>query len=230
MADCFVAFGLLTDDRVRYQKGIELFKVTLTDYLRWGKGAYKEGRIIGEASETLRDIYHTEFGFGGLIQVAEAAWQQNEDLYGTGDYALPAALELHARIINAFNRTAQLPQGFKFFADMPAPPAGTVWQFDIREQLWHARNRTTGAIVQTQNDGVKYIVGVTWMSTGWEVAYNHYAGRLGMELPETAKLLRKYWPESHEFHWGLGTLTHADSAQSLWQLGVTRPTVCSASN
>lgn len=227
ISDCYVSFGLLTDDRSRYQKGLDLHRVALQSYLRWGRSSAQDGRIIGEATETLRDIYHTEFGLGGLIQVAEAAWHQNEDLYSIGDHALAAALELHARIINANNHTAQLPPGFKFYNSMPKPPSGAAWQFDIRTQLWHAKDLTSGAVVKTQEDGVKYIVGSKWLPTAWEIAYNHFVGRLGMESPETARLLRRNWPEHHEFHWGLGTLTHADSATLLWQLGVSDSTVCS---
>eukprot|EP00878_Enallax_costatus_P031100 GHUV01033963.1.p1 GENE.GHUV01033963.1~~GHUV01033963.1.p1 ORF type:complete len:177 (-),score=14.84 GHUV01033963.1:24-554(-) len=175
-------------------------------------------------------MYHTEFGLGGLIQVAEAGWQQNEDLYSWGNYAMVAALELQARIINAGNRTDLLPPGFKFYESMPAPPAGTLWQFDIRTQLWYARDKATGAVVKAQDDGVKYIVGSKWLPTGWEIAYNHFAGRLGMQLVETQRLLRKNWPEHHEFHWGQGTLTHADTATMLWQWGVTQTSVCASSS
>lgn len=48
------------------------------DYFKWGRGAWAPGRIIGESTETLRDIYHFEFGLGSLVQVAETAWAQNE--------------------------------------------------------------------------------------------------------------------------------------------------------
>lgn len=221
-----MAFGLLTDDKARYQKGIDLYKATVPDYFRWGKGAFAQNRLPGEATETLRDIYHTQFGLGGLIQVAEAAWQQNQDLYSVGDYALVAALEVHARIINAGNLTNLLPPGFRFYESMPPPPPGTWWQFDIRSQLWYAKDTATGAVVATQTDGIKYVVGSKWLPTAWEVAYNHFAGRLGMELLETQKLLRRHWPEHHEFHWGQGTLTHADTATMLWQWGVNGSTVC----
>jgi hypothetical protein len=33
-------------------------------------------RIKGECTETLRDLPHAQFGLGGLLQVAELAWQQ----------------------------------------------------------------------------------------------------------------------------------------------------------
>lgn len=67
-----------------------------------------------------------QFGLGGLLQAAEMAWQQNTDIYKAGGYALASAMELHARIINAWdaNKTESLlPAGYKFFeTSMPLAP------------------------------------------------------------------------------------------------------------
>jgi hypothetical protein len=60
-----MSYGILTDNRARYDKGVQLLQATLQDYLKWGRGGFAEsGRMIGECSETLRDIYHSQFGFG----------------------------------------------------------------------------------------------------------------------------------------------------------------------
>jgi hypothetical protein len=32
-------------------------------------------------------------------------------------------------------------------------------------------------------------------SSGWELAYNHYVGRLGLAMPETAQLIANNWPD-----------------------------------
>lgn len=64
-------------------------------------------------------------------QVAEMAWQQDIDLYSTANYSMVAALELHARIINAGRNEALLPPGFKFVENMPKPKEGTIWKFDM---------------------------------------------------------------------------------------------------
>jgi hypothetical protein len=77
------------------------------------------------------DHYHSLFGLGGLLQSAEMAWQQDEDLYSASGHALAAAMELHARVANAFlsNRsTAMLPPGYKYYDAMPPPPKGAIWQ------------------------------------------------------------------------------------------------------
>ena len=42
----------------------------------WRREAVKVARVRGECSETLRDLPHAQFGIGGLLQVAELAWQQ----------------------------------------------------------------------------------------------------------------------------------------------------------
>jgi hypothetical protein len=80
---------------------------------------------------TVQDIYHSEFGLGALLQTAEMAWQQDVDLYSTAGFALVSAMELHARIINAWDagkQEALLPEGFRFYDNsMPPPPTGTQW-------------------------------------------------------------------------------------------------------
>jgi hypothetical protein len=59
------------------------------------------------------------------------AWQQDIDLYSTANYSLVAALELHARILNAGRNEALLPPGFKFVESMPQPQDGTFWKWDM---------------------------------------------------------------------------------------------------
>ena len=173
---------------------------------------------------------------------------------------LAAALELHARIINAYEARdeAMLPPGFKFFESMPKAPAGCQWAWDIRTQKWtswktlaggekklcselkasggeeggarrergnrlseslkrscrltfdnHAPSTTksTQQYKQQHNnttpkqDGVKYLLGIKYLPNGFEIGYNHYAGRLGLAMPETAALLKRHPVDWHEFSW-----------------------------
>lgn len=101
------------------------------------------------------------------------AWQQNSDIYKAEGYALASAMELHARIINAWdaNKTeSMLPAGYKFFeTSMPRAPTGTDWVFDIQSQKWYARDRITKKTVSELQDGFKYLLGVKYMPTGWEL-------------------------------------------------------------
>lgn len=64
-----MAVGVLGEDKARYQKGLAVYRRTVQEYFKWGRG-YAPGRILGEATETLRDIYHTLFGLGSLVQVS----------------------------------------------------------------------------------------------------------------------------------------------------------------
>lgn len=71
VAEAWMAVSLLTDDPPRFRKAVKLYNETLHSYLKWGKGDWAaSGRVPGECSETLRDIFHSEFGLGGLLQVS----------------------------------------------------------------------------------------------------------------------------------------------------------------
>ncbi|WIA43021.1 hypothetical protein OEZ86_009555 [Tetradesmus obliquus] len=186
IAECWMAFGILTDDRARYDRAVQLFHTTVAGYLKWGRGRWAANRLIGESTETLRDIYHTLFGLGSLLQTAEMAWQQDDDLYSSSGHVLAAALEVHSRIVNAGADESLLPPNFRLFDSMPPPPEGCVWRINLGSQLWLAVNATTGAWVSNLTDSFKYVLGSKYLPTGFEMGFNHYAGRLGMAMPETA--------------------------------------------
>jgi hypothetical protein len=89
---------------------------------------------------------------------------QDDDLYSSDNYALASAMELHARITNAWdsNKDANmLPPGFKFYkGNMPQPPSGTRWQFDMQKQRWSAVYTSNGAWHSDLWDNVKYLLGI----------------------------------------------------------------------
>lgn len=63
--DCWMAFGILSDDSDRYLKAIQLFHHTVADYLKFGRiDTWKDGHVLGQCTETMRDIYHSEFAMG----------------------------------------------------------------------------------------------------------------------------------------------------------------------
>jgi hypothetical protein len=41
--------------------------------------------------------------------------------------------------------------------------------FDIQQQKWYARDRVTKKTVSELQDGFKYLLGVKYMPTGWEL-------------------------------------------------------------
>jgi hypothetical protein len=156
-----MAVAVLADDRPMYEKGRDLYRATVREYFKWGRDGYAAGRVLGEATETLRDIYHTLFGLGSLVQAAETAWAQGEDVYSESGHVLAAAMELHARIVNAKDSgdDSLLPEGFAWFSDMPAPPANCSWRWDIETQLWASYN-ANGTKCSDLRDGIKYLLGV----------------------------------------------------------------------
>lgn len=99
---------------------------------------------------------------GSLIQAAETAWAQDTDEYAANDYALAAALELHARIINAFldKDESGLPPKFKFFESMPPPPPRCSWRWAVKSQGWSSFNTSgNGAKCSDLKNGLKYALG-----------------------------------------------------------------------
>eukprot|EP00882_Tetradesmus_deserticola_P029301 GHRQ01032805.1.p1 GENE.GHRQ01032805.1~~GHRQ01032805.1.p1 ORF type:complete len:148 (-),score=39.37 GHRQ01032805.1:194-637(-) len=63
------------------------------------------------AADAFKLVICLHAGLGSLIQTAEMAWQQDDDLYSSTSHVLAAALEVHARIVNAGGAArAALPQ------------------------------------------------------------------------------------------------------------------------
>lgn len=61
IAEAWMAVAVLTDDRTLYDKSLELFDSTVESYFRWGRDKdARDGRIVRECSETLRDLYHSQ--------------------------------------------------------------------------------------------------------------------------------------------------------------------------
>eukprot|EP00878_Enallax_costatus_P000309 GHUV01000382.1.p1 GENE.GHUV01000382.1~~GHUV01000382.1.p1 ORF type:complete len:631 (+),score=126.39 GHUV01000382.1:267-2159(+) len=231
IAEAMMSVAILSSDskfaQGLYRDATQLFHTTVKEYIwKWGRltpsDAFK-GRYIGEITETLRDIYHSQFGLGGLLQCAEMAWQQDDDLYSSNEYALVSAMELHARIIRAWslNDKSMLPSDYvlpnaKNDPNLPAPYQG--YTYEAEQQAWVAQDGSKKVL----RDGKKYLKSIKFLPCGWEVGYNHYAGRLGIPMPETAALLKMFWPEWQEWHWGSGTLTHAGTAAQLWRPGTSQ--------
>eukprot|EP00878_Enallax_costatus_P043516 GHUV01051527.1.p1 GENE.GHUV01051527.1~~GHUV01051527.1.p1 ORF type:complete len:634 (+),score=132.79 GHUV01051527.1:302-2203(+) len=193
-----MAMAILTDDKTRFDNAVGLFHKTVEDYVwKWGRQkGYNEvnGRCMGECTETYRDGCHPQFGLGGLIQAAEMAWQQDQDLYCSNEYALATAMEFKARVIRAglAKDMSMLPPGFEL-QDLTKQPWKSFddklgkWDYDTAEQKWK----------YTLDTDKKYLRDISFLPCGWEIGYNHYAGRLGLPMTETAELLKLRWPEWH---------------------------------
>jgi hypothetical protein len=71
----------------------------------------QEKMFDGLAQETGRDLTHTQWGLGGLIQTAEIAWHQGVDLYGERKNRLLRGMEFHAKYLNGAPVPADLCGG-----------------------------------------------------------------------------------------------------------------------
>lgn len=115
------------------------------------------------------------FGFLWCAQdedcVLPVLWcTQDDDLYSASGYVLAAAMELHARITNAYaadKDRSLLPHTFKYYDQaMPKPPPHCAWQFDIKKQLWVAIHTSNGRLCRVLDNGIKYVLGVGRQALG----------------------------------------------------------------
>lgn len=110
----------------------------------------------------------------GLLQAAEIAWQQDDaSLYAQDNFALTAAMELHARFTNAYlggKSVAMLPEGYRFYdsGTFPKPLADSSWKFNMEKQLWSEYWTINGSYTGYDlTDGDKYVLGSGFLPTGW---------------------------------------------------------------
>jgi hypothetical protein len=89
MAEARMQLAILREDKEEFDKMVlEYKRVFLVYVLPWS---------TGQCLETKRDIVHSCFGLGSMINICEMAWHQGVDLY---NIELMRCIEYHARIIN----------------------------------------------------------------------------------------------------------------------------------
>ena len=120
--------------------------------------------VNGETQETCRDISHAQLGLEAITNGAETARIQGIDLYGEQQQRIVDAYEFAAKYNTAF-----LTSGTKTW---PLQPCG-------------GRPGSHGGV---SGDGT----GGQGFHLGWEVAYNAYANRLGVPMPQTADFIAQY--------------------------------------
>ena len=54
----------------------------------------------GICTETTRDLIHSQFQLGSIVQIAEVCWNQGLDIYSVNKNTIYKCLEYHARILN----------------------------------------------------------------------------------------------------------------------------------
>ena len=118
----------------------------------------------GQTQETCRDISHPILGLSSMTDAAETARLQGVDLYSQQQQRMTAAYEYAAQFDNQYLNTGQ----------WPANPCGGQ----------------PGAYSGQGGDGT----GGIGYSYGWEIAYNEFANRLGIAMPNTAQMISRERP------------------------------------
>ncbi|RYZ97487.1 MAG: hypothetical protein EOO68_15250, partial [Moraxellaceae bacterium] len=117
--------------------------------------------IPGLETETCRDLGHTMMGLGALINVAETARIQGVDLYGKQKDRIIAAYELQS------NYTTQLLNAMQ--AQGKTAP-------QLTQAGWIPTNNWACDVFKDGGSSAWH---------GFELAYNHLNGRLGVDMPQT---------------------------------------------
>lgn len=222
LLEASLALAIFNEDRYQFNRAV--FRATKqlgTDTIR-----------NGQLGEICRDISHAEFGSGGYIQIAEICHTQNWqnvaalDIYDlhddpAGEFGDRArAMIEYLSVVRNYAVSGKLPDNL-----LPKyEPSNFIGNAD-----WGATNRnpdklillidryplTNQSALNNPNDTVAD--GITHANcAGYEIAYNHYVNRLGLTMPETKKRVEasdanNTW-DWYVFHWGMGYLTHRDSA------------------
>jgi hypothetical protein len=201
-AEATMGIGVFTNDRATFDAGVAMWrqKTPSTIYLASDGPTpvpphhiysstsqllnywFKPNKYIsGLQGETLRDLSHMAMGLGAMANGAETARIQGVDLYGEQRARIVAAFELNADYVNQYLDEKARRSG--------AEPAST----------WRPTNWV----------GSSFKSGGSAHNGGWEVAYNHYAVRLGVSMPNTKRLVERNRPTGVGLHMTWETLTHA---------------------
>lgn len=166
-----ICVAVFQDDVQRYRDAIRYYKEIMPLNIEQN----------GEIFETCRDCFHPGYALNTLVQAAEIAHHQGEDLYGMrfDDQEKPRlwyGLEYRARRVMG----------------LPNPPP-----------ICYGPYSNYQADCSTCEQ--------CWFESGWEIGMNHFQNRLGIHCPNVEKLVRKTRAMDFSFdeHFiAFGTLTH----------------------
>lgn len=91
MQEALMQIALFRDDRSEFQRILNEFRDTLPKCVPCTQGM---------CTETKRDLIHSQFQIGSMIQIAEMAWHQGENVYNIHDNCIRKCMEYHASILN----------------------------------------------------------------------------------------------------------------------------------
>lgn len=187
MIEAMTAIGVFLDDEPVFQKGLSMWRKRVPAYFYLTQdGELPVPPPLGnkEAKADLIKYWHGQTKFvDGLAQ--ETCRDFGHTFYGLAAM-VNAAETARQQGIDLYGEEAQrITTAMEFHAALvlgqPVPP-------------WLGRGRLNISVGST-----------------WEIAYNHYHNRLGMELPQTEKvILTRARPTGADHHIDWETLTHAD--------------------
>jgi hypothetical protein len=157
MIETAMSIAVFTDDHALFDKAIARYRRLLPAYLygvedgptpRTIDPAFFDSRekidkhwygqtvmFDGLCQETGRDLTHTQWGIGGLIDCAEIAWNQGVDLYSADNNRLLRGMEFHAKCLNGAPIPRDLQGGKLHGADKFVP----MWE--IAYNHYHGRKK-----------------------------------------------------------------------------------------
>lgn len=181
----YIAIAVLTDDAEMYKKALDFY---LYGNDNGNIANYVDGET-GQSQESGRDQQHVQLGLECLAKTCEIAYKQGTDLYGVYDNRLLRGYEYTA----SYNLGNTVP--FKTWTDITG-----------KYCKWTEISQET----KSQNNGVDTKRGQ--FRPVYEMVYNHYVKRKGLEMPFTLKVIEeKVRPEGWYYeHFGFGTFLFND--------------------
>lgn len=154
MMESLMTAAIFQENRAWFDECLEIWSTLFPGYIAPN----------GECAETCRDLGHAWMGLSGAVRVAEIAWKQGIDLYGSHDNRLLTGLEFHAKYtLSKGGVCRECGQYEGFGLDTFSKANGQVVMLNMS-------NRNERAM-------------------GWETAYNHYHNRLGLEMPLSVQVI-----------------------------------------
>lgn len=97
--EALLQYYLYIDDNQNVNKIINEFKYVIKKCII---------HDCGRCSETTRDLIHSQFQLGSMVQIAEMCWNQGVDIYSLHNNIIYRCLEFHSNILNG-----SIPEGIK---------------------------------------------------------------------------------------------------------------------
>jgi alginate lyase len=183
MIEAMVAVGVFTDDRPLFERGVAMWRRRVPAYFYISRDGERPVAVPGGVDDTPEKIAKRWYG---QTRMVDGLCQETCRDLGHTQYGLAAAINTA--------ETAHL-QGVDLYEEEAARLTAALelhagFLLDDRVPAWLCDGTLDLRLLPT-----------------WEIAYNHYARRLGRPLPKTERLIRER----------VRTATTGDSHHILWE-------------